>query len=735
MTDLIKFKGIDYQIVYVDTSAVGANTGLTITDALTAFPPCASISGNSLYLLRRTNYIDILRGTCNNNNVILAGMPSTSAEYFFNDLPPIVQSTWGVDSISGTKVFLSGVANTPLKFGGAGSYGLYNLNLYLPNNQPQQGAAVYLYGPGATMYNCIVSVSGTPLIGTPSLTVLSPFSSVLYETGEGMTLDKCDLIAYGASNDYPNDPQSIACAAQVKDPAPNLNVGVNVSNTTFRTVNTIGPSYRVFGFYGRGSFYAANFKNLKFVNTSLNANLGGYMHFHVDTMVNSCVVDGITGSNLSRTATSPHAYGIHVDYGTNGSSDNDQYKHNSKHSFKNIRIDDGSNGQASFVGMYMGQRFTDCEFTNISLQSPRASNYQGQSCFSFGTYYNHHNKFSNLDINYGADLIDNPSNSTECYAFNLDQSNTFTTNKNFLKDSTIRACRVAINASSLDVQNCTVTGSVWTAGDSIELMNFEVNRNAYKYGTQQSALKIKNDGYPQYYVPSNCVMRVHNFTNNSGVVQNIDYNYGLISVEAASGGVAIVFTTPTDSYSGRVYVNKYPQEGYWYAANYWTRMESSGVQYVTTDDISSGFSLKTSSIVTPLTTFPIQSQVLTVSPEPYRGDTVVTSAVALGPHTVTLYIATKYATIPTSKEVWFDLEIPDGATGTKTKVVSSYGYKGIVEIDNDTTWYGEAPIVRYKITLPFILERNENCYSRIHWLKSLVIGTAFAYLSPRLVFR
>lgn len=735
MTDFIKFKGTNFQVVYIDQTATGANNGSSMTDAISAFPTTASLSGSSLYLIRRTNYIDIPRGTTTADNIILAAMPSTSAEYFFNELPAPVQSAWGSDSISATNAFLSGVANTPLRFSGNGSYGLFNLNMYLPNNQAQSNAAINIYGAGATVYNCIVSVSGAPLSGNASLTTLAPFTGIRFETGEGLTIDKCDIIGYGATNDSPTDPNYVSCAVYVKDPTPNLNVGVNVTNSIFRSVNTTGASYRVFGFYGRGAYYSANFKNLKFYNTKINSSTGGYMHFHVDTMVNSCVVDGITGSAMPCNVVNPYGYGIQIDYGTNGGSDGDQFKHLSRHRFNDIKIDDGAYGQASFLGINLGQRFTDCEFTNISLQSPRASNYSGQSCIYFGNYYNHHNKFSNLDINYGADLIDAPTNSTECYAINIDQSSNINSAKNYIKDSTIRACRVAVNSSSVDIQNCSITGSLWVAGDSIEINNFEVNKNAFKYTTQQAALKFKYDGQPSYYVPTNNVMRIHNFVNNSGVIQPIEYNYGLMSIEAASGGAAMTFTAPADSYSGRIYLNKYPQEGYWFASNYWNRMESSAVQYVTTDNISSGFSLKTSTINNMLTTFPVQSQALTISPEPYRGDTITSSAAALGSHTATLYLCTKFAGTLQARDVWFDLEIPDGPTGTRTKFITTYGCNGIVEIDPDTTWFGEAPLIKYKIVLPFILERQENIYSRIHWNKSLVIGTAFAYLSPRLIFR
>lgn len=739
MPDFLKYKGSNYQIVYVDNSLIsGSNDGSSITGALQTFPSTPSLLANSLYLIRRTNYIPITRAVCPQDNVLVVGMPSTSADYFYNNLPLDVVSTWGADSIPTTNIYLDGVANTPWDFGTGptnSGYGLFNLNLNLPSNQSQSMGAVHFYGTGNTIANCTITVSGQPLSGALNLTSVGNFCSVRVESGEGFTFDRNDVIAYGANNDAPNTDGSSSIALLIKDPTPNINVGTVITNSTFRTVHTgVTASYNVYGLYGRGAYYAGTFKNLNFINLKNNPAQGGYRHFYLNTIMNSCVMQDITGS-ASPSNSSYYGFGMHIDYGAGGSNDSDQHQHNSKHTFKNIQFYDQAFGVGSFYGMYFSYRFTDCEFSNIKIWSPRASNSTSYSAIYFAQNYNHHNKFDGLDINYGADLIDTPSNSTECYGLNINQDTVINTSKNYLSNSTIRCSRVAVNASNLDVKNCSITGSMWVSGDAIELNTLEVNPNAFKFATQGAIFKFKYDGTPQYYVPSNNVARIYNFNNISGVNQNIEYNYGLVSVESASGGFAIPLVSQINAYAGKIYLNNYPQSGYWYAANYWHRMESNGVQYVTSDNISGGFSIKTITGVVPGTTYPAQAQSLCISPKPFRGDTVYSSGASLGWHTLTLYCATRFALPVTSKDIWVEVEIPNGPTGTDTKIINTYGSK-IVELDTTTTWLGDAPLIRYKLEIPILLERQENIYTRIHWNKSMLVGSSvLAYIAPHLVFR
>jgi hypothetical protein len=241
--------------------------------------------------------------------------------------------------------------------------------------------------------------------------------------------------------------------------------------------------------------------------------------------------------------------------------------------------------------MYLGTRFTDCSISNIKINSPRAGNVNP----SYGIYLsnngNHHNKYDNLDINIGADLIDTPSGTSDTCGLYITQGNSITNAKNYLSNSKIKSSRVAIHASCLDVSNTEITGSAYIAGDSVEFTKVEVNKNAFKFTSQQPVVRFKVDEYPSYYVPSNNVMKINELVNNSGINQNIEYNNGLVSVECASGGIAIPLTGLSDCFSGKIYLNNYPQIGYWLAQNYWHKMEASAVQYVTSDNISGGFSI------------------------------------------------------------------------------------------------------------------------------------------------
>jgi hypothetical protein len=99
-----------------------------------------------------------------------------------------------------------------------------------------------------------------------------------------------------------------------------------------------------------------------------------------------------------------------------------------------------------------------------------------------------------------------------------------------------------------------------------------------------------------------------------------------------------------------------------------------------------------------------------------------------------LYFATKYAPAFSSTELWFDLEIPSGTTGNLTRNITSRGNKNAIEVDvAGTNWIGETPISIFRISVPFILERQESVYSRIYWNKRMTGGTANAYIAPRII--
>jgi hypothetical protein len=741
MADYIKYRGNDYQIVYVDNSLLtGLNDGSSYDNALQSFPATPSLSGNSLYLIRRTNYMDISRGLCVANKLMIAGMPAADDTVLYPNLPVAVQTNWGSDAQPIANIYLSGVQNLSLELGNSinqTGFGLFNLKLNVPA-VPQTNGAIYIHGAGNTVYNCTVTVTGQPLSGNVTLSSMNNFISMKLESGDGLYYDRNDVIAYGATNESPGSNIG-AFGVIISDITPNIHVGTVIRNSIFRTVHTLTSTayYRVFGLYGRGTFYAGYFDNLRFENNKNSAAQGHYTSLHLESLANSCIVQNITSDGFSPSTQASYAsYGINIPTGAGSSYGDDQYKWNSKHTFKNIIIRDKSQGTGIFSGLHLGTRFSDCIFSNITVDAPRVSNSigaQGGGVY-FTANYNHHNKFDNLNINYGADLVDTPTTQTDCFALYLDQSNAVTNAKCYLSNSVIKCSRVAINASTLDVTGVAITGSAFVAGDAIHFTSVAVNPNANKFTTQQPIIKHKIDGYAQYYNPSNNVIKIDKFENASPINQNIEYNYALVAVESASGGIAIPLITQADAYAGKVYLNNYPQNGYWLAQNYWHKMEANAVQYVTTDDISSGYSVKIQSTVALGTTTSIQHQSLAISPEPFRGDTIVCSAAAIGPHTVTVYCATKFATTLSSKDIWVELEIPDGSSGTQTKLINTYG-TNFVTVDTTTNWYGDSPLVKYKIEIPFNLERQENIYSRIHWNKNMVVGSAFAYVSPKAIFR
>ncbi len=102
-----------------------------------------------------------------------------------------------------------------------------------------------------------------------------------------------------------------------------------------------------------------------------------------------------------------------------------------------------------------------------------------------------------------------------------------------------------------------------------------------------------------------------------------------------------------------------------------------------------------------------------LGPKPFPGLTIATGTVgATGNRTITVYAAYKgYSTAPLSENLWIELEVPNGGSGTKTRVISTRGY-GNWETDA-STWNNDSGLTIVKQVITFPYDRAEDVKLRI----------------------
>jgi hypothetical protein len=757
MTDFIYYSGNQLQVVYVDpTISSGTMDGTSMVDAIPQLPTQPSMSGNCMYLVRRAMIPTIAhKGNCDKDNIIVVGMPATSGQLFFTDLPAPVRDTWGVDAAPTSTIFISGSGpNTPWRFGissSNGGYGLFNLNILSDGLTNQSYGVVNIYGSGATVDSCFINISGQPtsinisgqqISGNPTLG-LTRWQGLHVDTGEGLTINNCDIIGYGSGDTYysPNN-YTLASALFIENYSPNQISNCSISNSTFRSV-TSGDSYRRnYGIYANGWFENSRFSNLKFYWNNTGGIRNHYTHMRIGGISNGCLVENISGWALPNDNQNYINYGIDIGNGTLIDSSSEGYRRVSQHTFRNIFFYDGCFNYSSFSGFALGSNFNDCTIDGITLIAPSAGNHNGASTMSIGDFSTH-NKFNNIKIECGGAVNQPIANNNNYYGIFIGGNNSNQGyGKNYLTNSDISCGKIAIYSNgSLDISNTSITGSLFVSGDSVDITRLEVPISAARYSAPVNIIHHRGPSdNDSGFRATNNVIRIGEFVNKSGIGFNIDYGSALVSVESMSAaGTLNTITSPNYAQnSGKLYLNNYPQAGYWMSQNIWHRLETSVVQFTTSTGYNSGFSLSYTYLTN--TNFPAATgpneQALVVSPPPYKGNEV-SSTQLLAPqrqYSATLYFATKYAPAINTNELWFELEIPSGSTGTEMRTISSRGKRNGVEIDTSgTVWVGESPLSIFKVTVPFILDRAESVYSRIYWNKSMAGGTARAFIAPKIV--
>lgn len=104
----MKINGYDFNVVYVDSAAVGTGDGSTPTDAMTTFPTQAQLTDGTVYLLRRDDSVtmteNIILTTI--SNVAILSMP-LSSDPLYLETPTEAKTAWDSDASVNHEIYFN----------------------------------------------------------------------------------------------------------------------------------------------------------------------------------------------------------------------------------------------------------------------------------------------------------------------------------------------------------------------------------------------------------------------------------------------------------------------------------------------------------------------------------------------------------------------------------------------------------------------------------------------------
>ena len=92
----MKLFGIDCDVIYVDSNAAGSNDGSTPDNALTNLPQLSAMSSNKVYLVRRNNTHSVVSSSLTASRVAIMGMPK-STDDLYRVVPTEAKTAWDAD--------------------------------------------------------------------------------------------------------------------------------------------------------------------------------------------------------------------------------------------------------------------------------------------------------------------------------------------------------------------------------------------------------------------------------------------------------------------------------------------------------------------------------------------------------------------------------------------------------------------------------------------------------------
>jgi hypothetical protein len=280
-----------------------------------------------------------------------------------------------------------------------------------------------------------------------------------------------------------------------------------------------------------------------------------------------------------------------------------------------------------------------------------------------------------------------------------------------INNSSINSGGYSIFADEQDIYNSSLTGALRTYARVNEITTLNIGK---------STIPNIIDQITSY----TSVIHIQNASLSGGITPSIS-NVGLVIIDSCLDSSPNITVTN----NGRIYINNYQYSGFWLHQNAYNRLFSASVVRISGGGISIPADALTYSIrgngQADSALYPLRAAV--IAPKPFNGLTVNTSAMSLTNKTATLYFSSKFVTL-TPTDIWFELEIPNGSTGSKMKTISTYQN---IDLEADASVWSGDTVTSNKISTTFLLERAENCYARIYYNKFSNLGVT--YIDPRII--
>lgn len=668
-------RGSELQVVYVDVDSVsGANTGLTPDDALQAFPDVTAVSGDSLYLIRRTDtVIDYTKDDTTASNVVFMGMPTSGADYY-SSVPAEAITAWGSDVAEG--VSLRGNAtNVSWDFQGSNS-AIYNMTLLSRNTNDLTVGHVEINSKNFYMKDSTIKVEGMPLSAGPDQFDFSNVEHVCVAVGNnnsaGTTFENCvfqsyddNAIEFSPDADGHNNVSIIDC-------------DIYFQNNGFASI---------YGIYMPSICRNCVISGTTVTHRASDVTDGGTPYAIFMAQMYDCLLNDLI---------------INFTVAMNSSSLKRGISHSST-SYRSVLKDITINMSPT---QYMrGIDLNNHSKVKVENVTVNMNNMSGTSAQEYGIYMSNcdNSVVENCVVNMNSDL----SHSGTAF-YGLNSEGTCVRNSEFNSGGT------AINSSGVSFYDTKAVGQVKGNNPFIHLTNFD------------NEASILTPWYENDLIDSLLYAESCSLSASSQSTPEVDTN-GLVIIESVPG--ASLLHTPNGDF-GAVYVNNEFIDNLWHHETENNTMFSTSAERVSGGGISTpvdqtGYSIKCTG---QSDSGGVKSRAAVIAPRPFNG--IPLSFTGTGKKRVTLYFSGRLQA-PTYDSIWFDLEIPDGAVGSSVKTVSTFGYD-LSDGTNDTSvWEGDTSLISYKVDLEFTLDRDEVVYGRIYYDQVTSIG--HFYLDPVLV--
>jgi hypothetical protein len=695
MTDQMAMNSFTYNVLYVDSSLVSGGDGQSPATALsspvigTSAMSVSGFSTGTVYLFRRNSVPTFVYPTINTNaNVVLMGMPQSTS--YLNSLLPAAASAWSDTGEAIVQLVPNSSSSTGLTLNGANcsTIGLKVLGASLVNYSSGILAFNNFY---PTLSSCTVGISGVSLSGSDA--VASSVSCLgVSVSGRGLSMDKCYIYGHNST------------AVQVAGTSFGHDF-TNINGNTFY-LRRYSNFTTINGLTFQNSFAYGAIKNNRFIvnenslsGTSSNGTIisMGSALGYID--ITDTLIDVINDTSSS----TPQLVGLALTETTFNNL-----------SYGEIKVSRFTLNATSTVRTVRGAVFTGCKkltFDNITVNAlaTTSSSSVGVSVNNCKNY-----KASSLNLNVG-------SAATGCAAFSEDTQ----CERSCVSDSWLFSSGLAFNGSRADIVNCSGGGAIVGGGDSMHFVSL-----ARGASTQAPFITLSN-------VSSSSISPILYIQTLNAAGQasgpNLTSN-GLLIIDSLSGAPAGTMLLPCD-YS-KIYINNEQIPNLWHHETPYNKMFSSLTNRSTGPGITgagTGFSIRCegkspdSSNVNSngnLTYNAMRAAV--IAPRPYDGRAI--SFGTTGNKRLTFFIANRLLGSLNGSNCWIEAIVPDGATGTQTKVISTTTHPTYIT-DSSSTWVNDSSLTMQKIVLEFNLDRAETVYWRF-FFHDYVGGLGYLYFDP-----